>query len=347
MQQQLDAIQLKEKGHDLDQQIADVQKQIADAQNGTTDAIDQQTAAVEKQNAAYGQQAQAVALITDYHRKSLRERIQDNLKPGALAVIGVNGPGNAALDAVNKTTAAKQKSNDVDLEGLQLKLQDLQTQKALFDQVDQGAKVQADSDQRKLDAQKQNNDLTQEEKRVKNEISALPLEQQVQRIKEEQQAATKPLKDQLDTLQRQSDNLNQQRKQWQLLKSDISDALQPLEQAAADAKTAAGKAGAGSGAAGPSVTLGAGDQRLPTQPLAAGTGPEIKMPTIDAAKIGADFAERIGKGIKNYVKEHWGSLIGGAIGGDTRQRIRPNGRDSWRHPWQERREAVSEVDRGR
>lgn len=125
---------------------------------------------------------------------------------------------------------AQQKGDDsVDIEGLQLRLEELRLRQELLGLVDQEALAQAEADQARIDAQQEINDLSEREKEIKAEIEALPLEEKIKRLKKEQEEALKPLEEQLQLLQRQKEDLDAQRRQWQLLKQDISDALEPLK----------------------------------------------------------------------------------------------------------------------
>lgn len=332
LNQQMDVVKSKEDEHDLDKQIADIQQQIADATKSTSDA---QGGLTENERIELDLKLKGAA--TFEQRQKVLDDLQAKIDADKAKGIDVTYRqkqldeqqlqlANAEKKAgYNPTESSTSKSSAPDVEGLQLKLQELQIQKQLNDLVNEPLELKAESDQRQLDSKKQIQDLDNQEIAARKEMLALPIEAQISKLKDEQAAALKPLQDALALNQSQTAEINHQRQGWQLLKGDINDAMQPLQDALdaqkkadAEKKAKADKAGKD---AGPSVDLAPGEARLPTTDIGGANGPGEGLhkafndsAQIDFGQIGRDWAKRIGDGIKNYIKDNWGRLIGGAIG---------------------------------
>jgi tape measure domain-containing protein len=205
--------------------------------------------------------------------------------------------------------------------------------------------------QSKIDENKQEQDtigLREKGLALARDLQALPLEEKIAKLKKEEQEKIDPLQQQYDILDRQRSVLERQQAHWHQIGQEIKDALQPLQDALkaqqqleAEQKKAAGGSAAGK-TGGLPTNYGPG---LRTQPVGSGGavrgeagsrsagapgGAEGGIGTglgrLDAGvkeetasdkfiALGMKVGESIVQGAINFIKQHFGQLIGGAIGG--------------------------------
>lgn len=82
-------------------------------------------------------------------------------------------------------------------------------------------------------------ETAQKEDKLRRDMQALPIRQEIERIKEEQTATLKPLQEQLETLGRQKSSLQEQKQDYQAIKSEISAASSELRDMETAQKAAA------------------------------------------------------------------------------------------------------------
>lgn len=317
---QADALSMQEDEAKLTQRQADIDADRAKA--STTEA--QNALKIKQQQLALDQRADKIRSdraagkdVSDAQKKLDLDKQAFQLSLKTTSTTGDDLAAKQAQLEIDKQQFELKKQGAVldtgpDIEGLNLKLQELQAQQKLAGLTDQQKTAELAGRQAILDAQQQTNDLSEQELDTKNQIAALPLEKQIADLKKKQEDELKPLNDQIKVYQRQADLLSEQSKQWQNLKSDISDAIQPLKQAQQEQEAAAKKAKAAGKDEGPSVTLGVGEARLPVKPVIDDSAIEEQKAKFESK--GKDIGQRLGDGIKAYFRDNLGGIIGGGIG---------------------------------
>lgn len=140
----------------------------------------------------------------------------------------------AAVDDKEKAEKASRAKADAEA-----RAEELRTRQQLEGLADKEALADIARQKEELKARKDAFSLQQEQQRVEREMAALPIRQEIERIKAEQEATLKPLKDQIEVLSRQKENLTEQRQYWQGIKSDIGAATTALKDQAKAAQEAA------------------------------------------------------------------------------------------------------------
>lgn len=351
-----------------------IQRQI----DATTAKFDAQTQALQDQQAALEQQSQQItdsytaqldplqkqldalkqAVTVEQQRSDLENRLQDTqLQEAQLAAEG-DPKKRAALATqmallkakedqhsleqqiadTEKQIAADKKGTDV--EGLQLKLQELQLQQQQAALADPKKLAEIAGQQELLKAQQQKTALTEQEQKTKNDIAAIPLQQKVDALKAAEQAALDPLNAQLKSIKDQETAVQHERdvalrplqadlKQLQYQEQDITAAKQaalaPMQAqlrnlqdqgAALDAQKAKWQ----------DVKQSAQDQAdaLNVAPPASAAAPAaspgaMTMGPLDRIKglgkeSGGQIARTLLSGLGDFIKNHLGETIGAAIG---------------------------------
>lgn len=156
-------------------------------------------------------------------------------------------------------------------ERLELQLRELELRGELLAMIDAEAAAQAEADTALIDSRQKEKDLIEEIADIQNEITKIPILEEIEKVEEARRAELEPLELQRAALEEQKEDLDYLRQHWQFLAGDVGAALEPLreaarlqEQIARDAERAA-KAGGGGGLSvpdGPSGGGGAGDAGL-------------------------------------------------------------------------------------
>lgn len=352
----------------LDFQISNLKFEIADI----SDEYDRQIDALKEQLDVMNQQrdwalemqdlqlqSQDVQLRMDMHNDANLKSAQDQLKAAQAAAKGVGGGGASPqeqqqlLNLQNRlrsvpndkahADARKQIQNQIaglqsqtKQQGILSKEQKDAAQAQVQAAQDNLDRIKATYDARRtdLDYQKEGVSLTKEQQDVAKKIAELPLEQQQQELTQQRDAATKPLRDQLDNLTRQKSLLDLQKAVWESIAKLTKDTASNMEKAAKAMEDAAKKAAGGAGGAAKIATGGAGGAakaaiggvggglNIPHQSLLPSDA-EIKKTTDTMTdSMAAHMKERAGKvgqslvdGVGKYIRDNWGRVLLGAIGG--------------------------------
>lgn len=232
--------------------------------------------------------------------EALRQRYEDQLAPLQ-----------RQYDLLMATYTLADKKRDIELA---LKKNALQ-QQLLAAKGDWWAQEQIQKQIDVLDAQAEQNRLLEEQESLQAQLAAIPLEEQMQALTDQYEAALVPIQAQMDILTAQRDELDYQRKVWQEIADSVRTTADAMSQAAAAAKAAAG--GVRAGGAGGKVGLEEG--------LPSGTPPPfpVNKSIIDAQKAGEVLAQNLANGIQkgfgDWVKANAfklvGTLVGTIIGG--------------------------------
>lgn len=133
--------------------------------------------------------------------------------------------------------------------------------------------------------------------RAQKDIQALPLEQQLEAIKKEQEDQLRPIQQRLQHLQQEERQLGAIRKEWQGIKQDIADAVQAQTATETAAKAAAKKAGSAPG----------------TSALFPGGRPDLERQEVDTSvldRVGHSMAQGVGDAFNKNI----GAIIFGGLG---------------------------------
>lgn len=126
------------------------------------------------------------------------------------------------------------------LAGIDRQILDLNQQKA--DLVDKPRLAAIQDAQAELKERRSVFDTAQREDKLRRDMLALPIRQQIEGLKAEQAALLKPLEEQLEQLGRQKTELSEQRAQYQAIKGDIAAATAALKDQEKAAKEATANA---------------------------------------------------------------------------------------------------------
>ena len=315
----------------IDEAEAPIKENMQDITNAYQDQIDplQRQLDLIKQQVDYTNQQKELSI--DLQDLELQKQ-ENALKPQAAALdkqikdlenqqkgIGKGGPdfqaemtriqremrdlGNSAADAAKRKDLQRQldslndqqtDSRNNDQKQKDIIQQQIDALRDKKDALDDGLKTQRDS----LATQKETLALEDKEKSLKQEMLTLPLQQQIDGLKQGEQDALDPLKASLQVMDRRKAQLDAERASWGLLKQDIADAMKPLEAA----KTAASKPGSNTGQG-----LGLAGDESPDGGQAS--------PVEDAMqKTGQAAAGAFLKGVETFIKDHIGHIVGSAIG---------------------------------
>jgi tape measure domain-containing protein len=184
--------------------------------------------------------------------------------------------------------------------------------------------------------QKEGVDLTKQNEDINKKIAELPLEQQEQAATQAKKDALAPMQAQLDALNRQKAQLDAQKKVWQdisdLVKTTASDMEKAQKAQEAAAKKAAGPSGGGVGGAAKPGAIGGGGINIPHQSLIP-SQEDINKATdsltshmADTMKVKAkEIGARLLEGLGSYIRDNWGRLLLGFIGGTIGANFGPIG----------------------
>jgi hypothetical protein len=320
LQRQVDA--LKET-NDLAQKQADIQSRIALAQlkgalqNAQGDPVKRaqlqtQLDILDQQEKELSLQERSVALSKQASDITSKTQV-DELRAQALKAKQA-GDAEKAKKLTEQAQAASLANNTHSTEAnqlaqrrLALQQQQNQIQQQLNGMVDKEAVARIKTQQAQVHAVKDARDINNEVADLQRELQAAPLIAQIKDLQAQQQALVKPIEERIKQTQREGEALQEQRKQWQGLKSDINDVLQAQRALAAEAKKAEADAKKASKDAigNDKVDVGAifGTQKIDEA----------------ATLIGKSFATKISEWFKTngvtIVSTGIGAMLGGALFG--------------------------------
>ncbi len=199
-----------------------------------------------------------------------------------------------AVEAEKKAQADKERESRRAL--LEIERQQIDKRIQLIGLTDQSALSQASKQRAVLEAEQAAVKHVADQESIKKRILALPLEAQIERIRDAEKEALEPLEKQEAALKRQRDLLTLVRGDWQAMKADIDAAVKQQKDAEKDAK------GAGIG--------GDINARLPKEELA--NAEELKA-KFEAR--GRELAQQIGAGFTGWWNDNREKVIAGTLGG--------------------------------
>lgn len=283
LRQQVDALK---EATDLSQKQADIQSRIALAQlkgalqqaqgdpvvraklQTQLDTLEQQEKELTLQERALSLQNQSAALAA----KARGEKVSDTA--GATAVNAL----------AQRRLALQQQQNSI--------------QQQLNGMVDKEAVARIKSQQAQVQAVKDTRDINNEVADLNRQLQAAPLEAQIKELQSQQEALLRPIQERVKETQREGQALQEQRKDWQDIKSAITDVMQTQKAAAAQSK-----------ADGVAASKAAKEAALTrTTDLTRIFKPEAI--TESAAKVGESWL----KGFNSYMSQHAASIIGASLG---------------------------------
>lgn len=197
---------------------------------------------------------------------------------------------NLETEIAREREAADQKRAERQRQADMIELAAVNRRIQLGEQIDQQALSALNTARDQVQAQKDALSYTQDREKIESAIAALPLEQQLATLRSEQEAVLRPLQEQLDVLERQRDQLQGQKSDWSAIKDEIAASVALQKGVALPAPSG-----------GPKGSIDAIKKEQEAQAAAVRQRGE---------ELGASLTE----GVRSFVLNNWGPLLGGAAG---------------------------------